>query len=257
MLWGGIAVTGFKDYFSGVSTSYRDFRPHYPEELFEHLVDIAPSHSIAWDCATGSGQAARLLAQHFDRVIATDASASQVDNAGAVQGVTYRVEPAESTSLESQSIDVVTVAQALHWFDLPAFEKEVRRVCKPGAVLAVWSYAVLQSKPSVDGVIEKLYNGLLGEYWTNERRIVERGYKDVIFPFELLESPSFAMRTQWSLDHMLGYLSTWSAAKRYEDRNGEDPVALIADELNHAWGNPESRLEVSWPLTVKLWRLPA
>ncbi|MDH3432692.1 MAG: class I SAM-dependent methyltransferase [Gammaproteobacteria bacterium] len=250
-------MTGFKDYFSGVSTSYRDFRPHYPEQLFQHLADIAPSRSIAWDCATGSGQAARLLVRHFDRVIATDASASQIDNAEAVQRITYRVEPAESTGLETDSIDLVTVAQALHWFDLPAFEREVRRVCKRNAVLAVWSYAILQSKPSVDAVIEKLYNGILGDYWTAERRIVDQGYKDVEFPFESLESPPFAMCSKWSLDHMLGYLSTWSAATKYKDRNGKDPVALIADELTHAWGDPQSRLDVSWPLTVRLWRIPA
>lgn len=253
----GAAVSGFKDYFSGVSTSYRDFRPHYPEELFEHLADIAPSRATAWDCATGNGQAARLLVRYFDRVIATDASASQVKNAETVERVTYRVEPAESTGIETQSVDLVAVAQALHWFDLSAFEQEVRRVCKGRAVLAVWSYALLQSKPSVDTVIEKLYNDMLGDYWTVERRIVEQGYKDVLFPFEPLESPPFAMRAQWSLDHMLGYLSTWSAAKRYKDRNGEDPVALIANELTHAWGDPQSRLDVSWPLTVKLWRLLA
>ena len=250
-------MTGFKDYFSGVSPSYRDFRPHYPEQLFGHLADIAPSRSTAWDCATGSGQAARLLVRYFDQVIATDASASQIKNAETVAGVTYRVEAAELTSFETQSVDLVTVAQALHWFDLPAFEQEVRRVCKPGAVLAVWSYAILQSKPSVDTVIEKLYNGMLGDYWTAERQIVVQGYKDVQFPFELLESPSFAMRAQWSLDHLMGYLSTWSAAQRYEDRNGKDPVAMIADELTHAWGDPLSRLDVSWPLTVRLWRLPA
>lgn len=252
---GGAAVTGFKDYFSGVSTSYRDYRPHYPEKLFKHLAHIAPSRSTAWDCATGNGQAARLLVRYFDRVIATDASESQVKNAETVERVTYRVEPAESTGFETQSVDLVTVAQALHWFDLSAFEQEVRRVCKSRAVLAVWSYALFHSKPSVDTVIEKIYNGILGDYWTEERRIVEQGYKDVLFPFEPLDSPSFAMRAQWSLDHMLGYLSTWSAAKRYQDRNGEDPVALIADELTHAWGDAQSRLDVSWPLTVKLWRL--
>ncbi len=247
----------FKDYFSGGSSSYRDFRPHYPEQLFEHLADMAPTCSTAWDCATGNGQAARFLAQYFDRVVATDASTNQLNNAETFEGVTYIVEPAESTSFESHSVDLVTVAQALHWFDLQAFEQEVRRVGKPDAVLAVWSYAILRSRPSVDAVIEKLYDDILEEYWTEERRIVERGYKDVEFPFELLESPAFAMRAQWSLDHMLGYLSTWSAAKRYEDRNGEDPVALIADELANAWGDRQSLQEVSWPLTVKLWRLPS
>jgi len=250
-------MTGFKDYFSGVSSSYRDFRPHYPENLFEHLADIAPSCSTAWDCATGSGQAARMLVRHFDRVIATDASASQIKNAETAERVMYRVEPAESTGIETDTVDLVTVAQALHWFDLPAFEQEVRRVCKPNAVLAIWSYAILQSKPPIDTVIEKIYNGILGNYWTDERRIVEQGYKDVLFPFEVLESPYFAMGAQWPLDHMLGYLSTWSATKRYKDRNGEDPIAMIADELTHAWGDPQSRLNVSWPLTVKIWRLPA
>lgn len=254
---GAAAVTGFKDYFSDVSSFYRDYRPHYPEQLFKHLADIAPSRSTAWDCATGSGQAARLLVQHFDRVIATDASASQVNNAETVERVTYRVEPAESTGLATESVDLVTVAQALHWFDLPAFEREIRRVCKPNSVLAIWSYAILQSIPAVDTVIEKLYDGILGDYWGEERRIVVQGYKDVVFPFESLVAPSFAMRSKWSLDHMIGYLSTWSAATKYKDRNGEDPVALIADELTHAWGDPQSLRDVSWPLTVKLWRLPA
>lgn len=248
-------MAGFKDYFSGVSSSYRDFRPHYPKALFEHLADIAPSRSTAWDCATGNGQAARMLAQQFDRVIATDASENQIRNAETVDGVTYSVAAAESTAIEPRSIDLVSVAQALHWFDLKAFEQEVRRVCKPNGVLAVWSYALLQSTPTVDAVIEKLYDGVLGDYWTEERRIVEQGYKDVTLSFKALESPSFAMRAEWSLAHMLGYISTWSAAKRYEERNGNDPVLLIAEELADAWGDSRSQLKVRWPLTVKLWHI--
>ena len=248
-------MTGFKDYFSDISPSYRDFRPRYPEQLFEHLANIAPSRRAAWDCATGNGQAAGMLARYFDQVVATDASASQVENAEMVDGVTYRVEPAESTSLDSHSVDLVTVAQALHWFDLRAFELEVRRVCKPGAILAVWSYAILQSTPPVDAVVEKLYDGILGDYWTDERRIVVEGYRDVKLSLEPLKSPTFAMRAQWSLGHLLGYLSTWSAARRYKDRNGVDPIALIIDEISDAWGDPQSQLEISWPLTVRLWRI--
>ena len=248
-------MTEFKDYFSDVAPSYRDYRPHYPERLFEHLASIAPERSMAWDCATGNGQAARMLAPYFDRVIATDASASQVENAEIVEGVVYRVAAAESTDIESQSVDLVTVAQALHWFDLPAFTLEVQRVCKPGAVLAVWSYAILESTPPVDAVIERLYSGILGDYWTDERRIVVEGYRDVNFPFESLALPTFAMRAHWSLDHLLGYLSTWSAARRYRRRHGEDPIALIAADLADAWGDPQSGIEVSWPLTVRLWRV--
>jgi hypothetical protein len=198
-----------------------------------------------------------MLARHFQQVIATDASASQIKHAETLERVRYCVEPAESSGIASDSVDLVTVAQALHWFDLPAFEQEVRRVGRSRAVLAVWSYAILQSTPSVDAVIETLYNGILGDYWTAERRMVEQGYGNVSFAFEPLEAPAFAMRAYWSLDHLLGYLSTWSAAKRYQRRNDEDPIAMIGDELRLAWGNPRSRLEVSWPLTVKLWRLPA
>ena len=248
-------MAGFKDYFSAVSSSYRDFRPRYPESLFEHLAGIAPSRSAAWDCATGNGQAAGMLARYFDHVTATDASENQVANADAVDGVTYRVEPAESTSFDSHSVDLVTVAQALHWFDLRAFESEVRRVCKPGAVLAVWSYAILQSTPAVDAVIDRLYNGILNGYWTNERRIVEKGYRDVTFSFESLPSPTFAMHADWSLEHLLGYLSTWSAGRRYKDRNGVDPITLVADEITDAWGDPQSLVDISWPLTVCLWRV--
>lgn len=248
-------MTGFKDYFSDASPSYRDFRPRYPEELFEHLASIAPARSTAWDCATGNGQAASMLARYFDQVIATDASASQIEHAESAEGVSYRVETAESTGLDSRSVDLVTVAQALHWFDLPAFTHEVRRVCRPGAILAVWSYAILRSTPSVDAVIDKLYNAILGDYWTAERQVVDQGYRDVHFPFASLASPAFAMRAQWSLDHLLGYLATWSAAKRYVAHHGEDPVALIADEMTDAWGDPNSCLELSWPLTVRLWRV--
>jgi hypothetical protein len=251
------AVADFKDYFSGVSGSYRHYRPRYPESLFQHLAGIVPSRSTAWDCATGNGQAAGMLARYFDQVIATDASEDQIRNAEVSERVTFRVEPAEATTLEPRSVDLVTVAQALHWFDLAGFAEEVRRVSRPRAVLAAWSYALLYSTPSVDSVIGRLYDDILGEYWPGERRIVERGYSDVSLPFEPLNSPVFTLRAEWSLQQLLGYLSTWSAAKRYQERNGENPVAMIAEDLEAAWGMPQVRREITWPLTVRLWQLPA
>ena len=248
-------MTGFKDYFSSVSTSYRDYRPRYPVALFEHLAEIAPGRSLAWDVATGSGQAAGQLAQFFQRVIATDASEEQVRNAERADKIEYCVEPAEASGHENDSVDLVTVAQALHWFDLPAFEREARRVARPGAILAAWSYGILQSTPAIDAVIESLYNGILGEYWTPERRIVEQGYRDVAFGFEPLDCPAFAMRAHWTAGHMLGYLSTWSAARRYEEQHGDDPVSQVRDALLDAWGNPDDPIEIAWPLAIKIWRV--
>ena len=245
----------FKDYFSALSGSYRSFRPHYPAELFEHVRSIAPAGSLAWDCASGNGQAATMLARHFSSVIATDASAQQIAEAEPRENVVYRVETAEATSIDDATVDLTTVAQALHWFDLDRFADEVRRVSVPGAVLAVWSYAILESTPAVDAVIETLYNGILGDYWTPERRIVERGYADVSFPFEEIPAPVISMQADWSLEQLIGYLSTWSAGRRYEEQHGEHPLALVQADLAAAWGDPGASTRISWPLTLRHWRV--
>ncbi len=248
-------MASFKDYFSSVSNSYRNYRPRYPEALFEHLRRVAPSGSLAWDCATGNGQAATMLARQFSSVIATDASAEQIAEAEPADNIRYQVATAESSGIADGSVDLTTVAQALHWFDLPAFVEEVRRVSVPGAALSIWSYAILESTAAVDAVIETLYNGILGDYWTPERKLVEEGYASVAVPFEELPVPDFAMHADWTLAELVGYLSTWSAGKRYEAQHGEAPLALVQDDLAAAWGDPDSRLRVSWPLTVRIWRV--
>ena len=248
-------MSKFKDYFSTVSNSYRNYRPRYPAELFEYLRQIAPSGSLAWDCATGNGQAATMLARHFTDVIATDASAEQIAEAEHADNITYQVAAAESTNIGDATVDLTTVAQALHWFDLPAFVDEVRRVSVPGAALSVWSYAILESTPAVDDVIERLYNGILGDYWTAERKLVEEGYATFELPFEELTLPGFAMHAEWTLASLVGYLSTWSAGKRYEEQHGVAPLTLVEDELAAAWGDAESSIRISWPLTVRTWRI--
>lgn len=247
--------SGFKDYFSSVAGSYRDYRPRYPAALFDYLAEIAPSTRLAWDCATGNGQAATMLAPRFAAVIATDASAKQVAAADAMNNIDYRVEPAEATSIAADSVDITTVAQALHWFDLPKFVEEVRRVSAPGAILAVWSYAILRSTAAVDAVIETLYNGILGDYWTPERRLVEQGYADIELPFESLDAPGFAMQADWTYAQLVGYLSTWSAGKRYEQQHGSSALQLVEDELRSAWGAADREVRIRWPLTVRLWRV--
>ena len=246
---------GFKDYFSQVSVSYRDYRPRYPAALFDYLAGVAPSTGLAWDCATGNGQAATMLGRRFDSVIATDASANQIAAAESMQNIDYRIEPAEATSIDAGTVDLTTVAQALHWFDLARFADEVRRVSAPGAILAVWSYAILESTPAVDVVIETLYNGILGDYWTPERKLVEQGYAGIELPFDTRDAPTFAMEADWTYAELIGYLSTWSAGKRYEQQQGHSALALVEKDLRTAWGDTEGSVTITWPLTVKLWRV--
>ncbi len=244
--------THFKDYFSCASDDYRKFRPTYPAVLFDYLAATTRENERAWDCATGSGQAALQLAQRYRRVIASDASAQQIENTLAADNIEYRVMPAEHTDIAPRSVDLVTVAQALHWFDPEKFFAECRRVLKPGGLLAVWSYNLLTIDEATDDIINHLYSSTLGKYWPEERRQVENAYGDVDFPFPLLSGPEFQMRTRWTLEQLLGYLGTWSAYLIYKEQTGRDPLIEIHESLRAAWGNPLRQKTIKWPLSLLL-----
>jgi len=243
---------GFKDHFSGHAELYRRFRPIYPPALFAFLADEAPGHALAWDCATGNGQAAVALADHFERVLATDASAEQVAGAPPHPGVEYTVAPAEHAPLDDGSVDLLTVAQALHWFDQAAFGAEVNRVLRPGGLIAVWSYNLFRVSPEVDALIDHFYRDTVGAWWPPERVFIENDYRDLPFPWTRLETPAFAMETDWDLEAVAGYLRTWSAVQRYMKETGEDPVAALMPRLAAVWG--ESARAVLWPLALQLGR---
>lgn len=242
----------FKDYFSGHSRSYQQFRPSYPDEMFEFLASIAPGHSLAWDCATGNGQAAISLAKYFMQVIATDASEKQIESATPNSKVTYQVAKAEHTRINESSIELITVAQALHWFDIAAFFREAQRVLTNKGVMAIWSYRFLCISPELDNAIHYLYKDVLDPYWPAERKLVDEGYAHVDFPFHAVSVPSFKMTAEWDLFQLLGYLSTWSAVERYKADQGSDPLLIIKDSLFDFWGDTESVKQVQWPLTMKV-----
>src|SRR3982751_5360462 len=245
-------ATNFKDYFSKHSVDYAKHRPVYPVELFAHLAAIAPSTKLAWDCATGSGQAACALAGFFARVVATDASASQLEQAARYEKVFYKVAKAEDSGLESASVDLITVAQALHWFDLDKFYGEARRVLKRDGLLAVWSYNLIEISQKIDAVINRFYKDVVGPYWPPERRLVEEGYNSIAFPFREIAVPQFQMSAQWTLYDLVGYLRTWSATQKFMEQNEADPLASINDELTALWGEPEETKQVRWPLKLKV-----
>lgn len=243
----------FKDYFSNNTAAYAKYRPHYPAELFSYLSSQCQQHDRVWDCATGSGQAAFLLADDFSEVIATDASSSQLKNARLKKNINYLVASAEKSGLNSNSIDLITVAQALHWFDLNAFTTEVDRVLKPGGKLAVWTYNLLEINPVIDKIIKHFYTSVLGTHWPKERKMVDNNYQTISFPFAEATTPTFQMVAEWNLPQLLAYISTWFAVKQYKNQFDKDPFESIFAELNKAWGDSDKTKRIHWPITLKIW----
>jgi SAM-dependent methyltransferase len=193
------------------------------------------------------------LASVFDHVVATDASAKQITSADSHRRVDYRVAPAEDSGIDSESVDLIMVAQALHWFDLDRFYTEGRRVLKPNGILAASAYNLLTIEPAIDDIVTHYYHEVVGPFWPPERKFVEQ-FADLPFPFRQLEPPKFEMTAQWNLEHLLGYLQTWSSTQRFIAVKGSDPLEEITDELRDTWGDPEQRRDVTWPLAVRVGR---
>lgn len=254
------SATYFTDHFATVADHYAAHRPTYPPALFDWLAENSPVTGLAWDCATGTGQAAGELARRFRNVVATDASAAQIAAATPCSGVEYHTAPAEQSGLEAGSVDLITVAQALHWFDLDRFYAEVRRVLKPGGLLAVWTYGVFGTEGGDDAaelqrMLHTFYYRTVGPYWPPERRHVENGYADLPFPFAPVPVPPFSMAVEWRLTDLTGYLRSWSATARYRELHGSDPVEALAKELAGKWG--EGTRRIVWPLSVRAGRAAA
>ncbi len=248
-------MASFEDHFSKGARDYARYRPQYPGELFAYLASISPGRRLAWDCGTGNGQAALELARHFERVVATDASADQIAQAFLHERVDYRVERAEDVSLEDGSVDLVTVATAVHWFDLEPFYQAVRRVARPGGILAVWMYHLPVIDPAIDSILAHYYNDVVGGFWPERFHYMADRYQTLPFPFEELKPPAFQMQADWELGHLTGFLSSWSATRRYHEERGQHPLELIWPELSEAWGEPGLRRSIRWQISLRIGRI--
>jgi len=244
----------FEDHFSKQSQLYAQHRPTYPDEVYAYLASIAPGRSLAWDCGTGNGQAAIGLANYFDRVYATDASAEQISRAQANDRVEYHVEPAEHVSLDDCSTDLVTVAVAVHWFNFDDFYREVRRVLKQDGILAVWTYSLTEISPEIDKVVREYYYDTLKGCWPERIHYLEERYETLPFPFDEIGSPSFAMERELTLAQFAGFLDSWSATQRYRELKGRHPLEIIWDEFLSTWGNENEPRLVRWPLYFRIGR---
>lgn len=248
-------MSSFKDHFSGASDRYAAYRPDYPAPLFAWLATLCAERNTAWDCATGSGQAARGLAPHFRQVVATDASAEQIGHAQVHPAIDYRVAPAEASGLADHSVDLVTVAQAAHWFDLPRFYAEVARVLKPAGVLALWGYGRMILPGDLDAPFRRFHDETVGPYWPPERALIADAYRSLDFPFAEIEAPAFHIEVAWDLPRLIAYLSTWSAVKRCRDAQGRDPLPALMAELTPMWGAADTAKNLQWPLFLRVGRL--
>lgn len=245
----------FKDHFSTRSGDYAAYRPTYPAALVDYLASCCAQTEMALDVGCGTGQLSVLLADRFDHVIATDASPQQIERAEAHERVAYRVAPAEASGLPDHAVDLITAAQAAHWFDLDAFYAEARRVGKPGAVLALVTYGVIQADPEINGAIQHFYKDVVGPYWPPERRHVEEGYRSFAFPFEEWSAPPLAIEVQWQASDLLGYVETWSAVRGLETAKGRAPLDEFRRRLLVLWDEPQRRRMIRFPLSLRVGRI--
>jgi SAM-dependent methyltransferase len=254
----------FSDHFSGsnFSAAYAAFRPEYPDALFEFLAREAPGRDEAWDAGTGTGQAAVALGRHFRHVIATDPSATQIEAATPHPRVDYRVGRAEQSGLGDASVDLVTAAQAVHWFDQPRFWVEARRVLRPHGVIAIWTYVLFEIAPEIDALVRAFYSGVVGPYWPPERRHVDARYETIEFPFAEFTAPSFTIERDLTLNDVAGYVRTWSATRAFMKHHQQDPVEHLVHDLTRAWavgggraGLPQGMRRARWPVTMRVGRV--
>lgn len=241
-----------KDNFSENSDKYALFRPGYPNELFQFLKDLVAEKHRAWDCGTGNGQVASKLAGFMEEVFATDISEEQLRQALPGKNIRYSKQPAEKTSFPSEFFDLVTVGQAVHWFDFELFYREVKRVLKPSGVLAVMGYGLFKSNPETEKIIDYLYREILGPYWDPERQYLEDDYKSIPFPFREIETPEFSFSEVWTYERLIGYLKTWSAVKHYESATGNNAVDQVKGELKRTFGKESM---VVFPTLLRLGKL--
>lgn len=241
-----------KDKFSAQSNAYKKFRPTYPDELYDVILKNVKSRNECWDCGTGNGQVAAELAKHFNKVYATDLSQNQIDNAEKRENIIYTVGTAEKTGFENNKFDLITVAQAAHWFNMEAFNVEMRRVCKNGGVVCVWGYGLLRINDPVNKFIDNFYNDIVGPYWDPERKHIENEYSALNFDFDKLETPkNLFIKTRWTLSEFEGYLNSWSSVQNYKELKKENPVSWIIDNLRNLWNKNEQK-EARFPVFMKM-----
>lgn len=242
-----------KDNFSNQASQYSKFRPHYPQELIDHVVAFVKNKDTALDVATGNGQVAIALSKYFHTVYATDISENQLLHAPKIINVVYKNQSAEATDFHDRQFDLITVAQAVHWFDFNKFYAEVYRILKPKGVIAILGYGLFSTNPHSDKILLDFYRNIVGPFWDAERKYLDEDYKTIPFPFEELETESFSNEFTWSFNQLIGYLETWSAVEHYKAHHNQNPIDLIREELEASWESNDKK--VTFPMLLRVGKL--
>ena len=243
-----------KDNFSDKPHLYKQFRPEYPSELIDFVVSNVSNFDLAWDCGTGNGQIAKEISDSFKKVFATDISEQQLLNAEKLDNVFYSKQASEKTNFLDNSFDLITVGQAVHWFDFEKFYSEVNRTSKNNGIIAILGYGKLQINPEIDLIINKLYTEILGDYWDKERKYIDENYATIPFPFSEIKIPSFSNKHSWNYQQLIGYLETWSAVKHYIKKKDKNPIDYIKSELLNKWSENETK-EISFPILTRIGKI--
>jgi ubiquinone/menaquinone biosynthesis C-methylase UbiE len=241
----------FQDLFSNQAKAYAQFRPKYPESLFKYLAGLTDHHDLVWDVGTGNGQAAAALAKFYKNVVASDPSYAQIENAVPHERIQYLVGAEEQPAIQTESVDMVTIAQALHWFEFDSFFEEVRRVARPRGICAAWSYDFnLPIQPDLDAALNKFYFETLGPYWAPNNKLIWNAYRDIPFPFDRIDSPKFLIEAELNLVEFIGYLSSWSSTSKYIEQTKSNPLEELFDQIQPLWGDPTLKKNLQWDLHI-------
>ena len=240
------------DRFSKQSKTYKDYRPTYPEELFNYIYSFCNGRNTCWDCGTGNGQVAALLSNSFDQVYATDISQEQIKYAIPRPNIHYSVQRAEKTTFPDRYFDLITAAQAVHWFHLPSFNKEVYRVLKPNGIVAIWGYGLLKINSEIDAIVNHFYQDIIGNYWDKERDYIDQNYSTILFNFDEVDiKKTFKIETQWTIDQLQGYFNSWSSVQNYMEKNkGENPVENLIRDIAPIWNT--RRQQINFPIFLRM-----
>ena len=240
------------DNFSIQAGTYKKFRPEYPKELYREILSHSTKREECWDCATGNGQVAKELSKYFNKVYASDISADQIKLAAKKPNIEYLITRAEKTPFHDDQFDLITVAQATHWFDFKAFNAEVKRVGKNSSKIIIWGYGLLRIEKRIDEIIQDFYTNTIGAYWDKERKHIDLHYESIEFDFKELDSPkNLSIGASWRLSHLIGYLNSWSSVQNYIKANGENPTIEIAQRLSNIWSEEEYK-QINFPIFMRI-----
>ncbi|KAL5994666.1 hypothetical protein ACLOJK_024719 [Asimina triloba] len=242
------------DLFNRQAKQYAEGRPSYPLELFQFIASKTPEHELAWDVGTGNGQAAVSLAGFYKNVVGTDTSAEQLSFAEKLPNVRYQqttpaltVDELKAKVGPHQTVDLVTVAQAFHWFDRPTFYQHVKWLSKrPNGVLAVWCYTLPRINDSIDAIIDRVY-AELEPFWAAPRKMVDDEYRSFEFPFEPVEGTEhtgpfeFEAKQSMDLDAYLTYIQSWSAYQIARQKGIEHLTEEVVEDFKRAWGGEDEK----------------